>query len=79
LRVGGKPRAGGSRELNCGMDESPNLHVSPEANLKPLDPDYFNLQLKFADVVSERCGVGLAHAVYRTEAPVEEFCQFLDV
>jgi hypothetical protein len=46
------------------MDESPGPRLSPEANFKPLDPDYFDLQLKFADVVSAKYGVDLPRAVF---------------
>jgi hypothetical protein len=47
------------------MHESPDLErISGTAIAKPLDPDYFDLQLKFAEVVAAKTGVDLAHAVF---------------
>ena len=46
------------------MSESAELQrTAVGATAKPLDPGYFDLQLKFAEVVAATSSVELAHAV----------------
>ena len=47
------------------MHESPELErTAGTASAKPLDPDYFDLQLKFVEVVAAKTGIDLAQAVF---------------
>ena len=46
------------------MGESAGSRQAAATIAKPLDPDYFGLQLKFAEVVAATTGVDFAHAVF---------------